>query len=281
MMLQNPERRIWNINQVTIDGFELQLGELGSGNIVEGQAWANGTLLYLPLSRGVEYRANGNALGSNDFMVLEPNREFCISTKYAHDWCSVFVPNDQFLFNPRKPDPVWHANRRAVASFYYIVSEIIKAPANSSQFETSPAAKFAAVEIKKVISLILGVPQTLDRQRIGRPIRPRADVIQFCKSLIDARAGQPIQVEELATVADVSERTLRQVFHDYYGIGPARYLQLMQLHEAYRALQIADPETTRVGDVLADLGIWEFGRFSSRYRQLFGEAPSETLRAPG
>jgi AraC family ethanolamine operon transcriptional activator len=280
MMLQNPERRIWNINQVTIDGFELQLGELGSGNIVQGQAWANGTLLYLPLSRGVEYRANGIGLGPNDFMLLEPNREFCISTKYAHDWCSVFVPNHQFLFNPRKPDPVWHANRQAVTSFQYVVSEIMTASAKSSQFQMSPAAKIAAAEVKKLISCILGVPRPRSREQLGRPTIPREDVIQSCRALIDARAGEPLQVGQLAAASGVSERTLRQVFYDYYGIGPTRYLQLKQLNDAYRALRMADPEATRVGDVLTALGIWEFGRFSLRYRQLFGETPSETLRGP-
>ena len=280
MMLQNPERRIWNINQVTVDGFDLQLGEVGSGNIVEGQAWANGTLLYLPLSRDVEYRANGIGLGPTDFMLLEPNREFCISTKYAHDWCSVFVPNHQFLFSPRKPNPIWHANRRAVASFHYIVSEIMTASANSSQFQMSPAAKVAAAAVRKIAKYILGVPQTEGRERLGRPTEPREDAIQNCSALIDARAGQPLQVGKLAAAAGVSERTLRQVFYDYYGVGPARYLQLRQLNEAYRALRMADPEATRVGNVLTALGIWEFGRFSLRYRQLFGETPLETLRGP-
>ena len=280
MMLQNPEHRIWNINQVTIDGFDLQLGELGSGNIVEGQAWANGAILYLPLSEGVEYRANGIALGPNDFMVIWPNREFCISTKYAHDWCSVLVPKDQFLFNTQKPNPVCHANRWAVTTFYYLVREILTASANSSQFQGSPAAKIAAAEIKKVASRILGVPQTEGREREGRPTVNRDHVIQSCRALINAQDGEPLQVGQLAAAASVSERTLRQVFYDYYGVGPARYLQLRQLNKAYRTLRRADPEATQVGNVLTALGIWEFGRFSLRYRQLFGETPSETLRGP-
>jgi transcriptional regulator GlxA family with amidase domain len=154
------------------------------------------------------------------------------------------------------------------------------ASANSSQFQTSPAGRIAAAEVKKITSCILGVPQTHGRKHLGRPTIARDDLIQSCRALIDAQDAQPLQVGQLAAAAGVSERTLRQVFYDYYGIGPARYLQLRQLNKAHHALRKADPEATQVGNVLTALGIWEFGRFSLRYRQLFGETPSKTLRRP-
>jgi hypothetical protein len=46
----------------------------------------------------------------------------------------------------------------------------------------------------------------------------------------------------------------------------------------YRELRARDPASKSVSDVLVDQGVWEFGRFASRYRLLFGELPSETLR---
>jgi AraC family ethanolamine operon transcriptional activator len=76
----------------------------------------------------------------------------------------------------------------------------------------------------------------------------------------------------------VSERTLQNVFREYYGLGPVRYLQLRQLHRIRHALRAADPEAVSVTDVVVRHGEWQFGRFASRYRQLFGELPSETLR---
>jgi AraC family ethanolamine operon transcriptional activator len=88
----------------------------------------------------------------------------------------------------------------------------------------------------------------------------------------------PVRVAELVAATGVPERTLRQVFHDYFGIGPLRYLKLKQLNQVFAALRSADPKATLVGDVLAAHGVWEFGRFSSNYRYLFGETPSQTLR---
>lgn len=57
---------------------------------------------------------------------------------------------------------------------------------------------------------------------------------------------------------------------------PVHYLQLRQLH---RALKGADPAAVSVSEVLVAHGEREFGRFAARYRRLFGELPSETLRA--
>ncbi|MGB5636772.1 MAG: helix-turn-helix domain-containing protein [Waterburya sp.] len=82
----------------------------------------------------------------------------------------------------------------------------------------------------------------------------------------------------MAAAAQVSERTLRTAFNEYFGVGPIRYLQLRQLNQVHHALGAADPEAVSVSDVLFRNGVWELSRFASRYRRLFGELPSETLR---
>jgi AraC family ethanolamine operon transcriptional activator len=290
MMLENPARRLWTINQVNIEGIDVQLGQVGSGNLIEGQSWQYGTLMYLPLSPRVAYRANGIALDKNELMVLEPGCEFCLSTKFAHDWCSIFLPTrfvrDDDPPGPSSASPVSEmarcrrtpANRQLVARFNYVVNQVMMASANSSDFENSPAAKSAAIALKEVASLVLRGVQTIKSDHLGRPAIPRSQIIHSCKDLIEAQAGTLVRVEELAAKASVSERTLRQVFYDFFGIGPARYLQLRQVHQVHRELRKADPKTTRISNVLTKHGIWEFGRFASRYRRLFGELPSQTLR---
>ena len=90
--------------------------------------------------------------------------------------------------------------------------------------------------------------------------------------------GEHVLVEELAVAARVSQRTLWTAFNDYFGVGPVRYLQLRKLNQVHRALKAADPEADLVSDILMAHGEWQFSRFASRYRRLFGELPSETLR---
>jgi transcriptional regulator GlxA family with amidase domain len=83
----------------------------------------------------------------------------------------------------------------------------------------------------------------------------------------------------MAAAADVSERTLRSAFHEYYGTGPVDYLQLRRLNQVRRVLRAAEPGEVTVTDVLLHHGVLQFGRFASQYRRLFGESPSETLQA--
>ena len=101
------------------------------------------------------------------------------------------------------------------------------------------------------------------------------------QAFLEAQFDQPVHIIELATHLGVSERTLREVFRDYYQLGVSKYLQLRQLHQVRRDLLFSDPDDTSVTDVLVKWGVWELGRFSGRYKQQFGELPSESLKRKG
>ena len=97
-------------------------------------------------------------------------------------------------------------------------------------------------------------------------------------ALIEAPAGDSVSVGKMAAAAGLSERTLRNAFNEYFGMGPVRYLELRQLHQIHRELAAAEPDAESVTDVLVRNGVWQWGRFAARYRQNFDELPSETLR---
>jgi AraC family ethanolamine operon transcriptional activator len=289
MLLQNAQHHLWSIAQVNLPEIHVQLGRLGSGNIVEGQSWAHGYLLYLPLTDACAYSANGTVLDKHSFMALEPGCEFCISTKFEHDWCTISVPTHKFAGGGDLVEPssdsgkmicrTTRANRQVANQFRASVSQVMTAAANCRQFESSPAAKSAVEEMVKIASLVLGQRQSVEPNREGRRRVPRPEIIRRSQELLEERKGEPVRIGELAAAADVSKRTLLTAFNEYYGVGPVRYLQLRQLHQVRRALRAADPEAVSVSEVLVDHGVWEFSRFASRYRRLFGERPSETLRA--
>jgi AraC family ethanolamine operon transcriptional activator len=50
------------------------------------------------------------------------------------------------------------------------------------------------------------------------------------------------------------------------------------MQAARRMLQNADPEVTCVTDIATEHGFCELGRFAVKYRHLFGETPSATLK---
>jgi AraC-like DNA-binding protein len=289
MMLRNPDGRTWRLASVSVDRMTLQHGELGSGNIAQGQIEAGGHMLYLPLTPATEYVANGTTLDEDSFVILEPGSEFCISTKVAHDWGVVFVPNDARTAagdtvgrSPgveRATVRVTGADPQTAIRFRAVLRDVLTAAAACPQFESSPAARGAAVELMEIACSVLGQRCAVEPHAAGGARIPRESIVRRCHELLQHRNGWPVHVAELAAAAGVSQRTLRSVFHEYFGVGPLRYVQLGQLHQVHRALRAAEPDTASVGAILIGNGVRELGRFAGHYRRQFGETPSATLRA--
>ena len=90
----------------------------------------------------------------------------------------------------------------------------------------------------------------------------------------------PSCVSDLCLGCGVPRRTLSHAFHQVLGMGPATYLRRLRLNQVRRALREfrASDRRTRVKSVALEHGFWHPGRFSSQYRELFGESPLESTR---
>lgn len=86
-----------------------------------------------------------------------------------------------------------------------------------------------------------------------------------------------IYMDEVAAVAQISDRSLRMTFDDLLGVSPTRYLTLLRLHEASRQLSLRGSERQSVKSVAMSCGIWNLSRFAANYRRAFDEHPSDTL----
>lgn len=289
MMLRNPQRRLWRTTAVKLGEIDVQLGQLGSGNIAQGELRSDGYMFYLPLSDAVEYTANGSTIETGSLAILEPGCEFCITTKVQHDWCVAFVPThmiaaaDQLAGSPSGSCRVTRRNYHVANRFQTLASQILAAAANCCDFESSPAAERAAKEIERIVSVVVGQEDTQGQapkpRPEGRPKFVRQEIIRLSLERLAQRADEHFDVGELAAAANVSERTLRTAYGEYFGVGPVRYLQLRQLHQIRRALRAADQDQVTVSSILMEHEVWAFSRFAARYQQLFGELPSDTLRS--
>jgi AraC-like DNA-binding protein len=103
-------------------------------------------------------------------------------------------------------------------------------------------------------------------------------IVRRFREFLAADPLRPFHVQQASHAIGVSDRTLRLACQKQFGASPMQYLLLRRMHLAHRALTQADPSITSVTDVATELGFWELGRFSVKYRQIFGESPSATLR---
>ena len=111
-------------------------------------------------------------------------------------------------------------------------------------------------------------PRSSAKDRLAREIE---------SYLIEA-GDRPINVSDLCERFKINRRKLHRVFIDVHGIPPIAYLRRKRLDDVRAALLTAGIGAT-VGDSARAHGFIQLGRFAARYRELFGELPSETLRS--
>ena len=87
----------------------------------------------------------------------------------------------------------------------------------------------------------------------------------------------PARLADVARAAGVGARALARGFERQLGVSPMRYLQQCRLERARADLLDARASVT---ETALRWGFGNLGDFAARYRERYGEKPSETLRRP-
>ena len=117
------------------------------------------------------------------------------------------------------------------------------------------------------------------------PSNIRQDCVEANKDKILGRAlsyisdniKEDIAVEALADLCNVSTRTLYNLFSKHMDSTPKQYIKNARLKGLHDEI-LHNPKIRNVTEVALDYGFTHLGRFSSDYRRLFGELPSEAFR---
>jgi len=111
----------------------------------------------------------------------------------------------------------------------------------------------------------------------SRPNQTRRDVVARAEQILRAR-GEPLPIARLSLLVGVSERGLRNAFNAVRGMSPKQCVIHDRLHGVRRKLSDPRAMPATVTDVATEYGFFELGRFAGRYKAVFGETPSATLR---
>lgn len=289
MTLCSLKQRFWSLNVVNLPGAQIQLGYNGSGNMTEGTSDPGGAIVYVPLSNEHTHQAiNGEEFSDNSCVILNSGSVFDLCIRGRHEWCSVFVNSrdlpgsDASAVTANHGLFVNHWNSYDLRLLKVAVRTIISVAQSVPEFESSPAGEKAAYFLQRLLGRIVTCrPGQAARQptvRLGRPRYDNRDIIVRCRSALQEHPRSRLQIKDLVRVSQVSERTLRNAFNSYFGVGPHRYLQIMLIRSIHQDLLHATPDYDSVTKILLRHGVWEFGHFASKYRRVYGEVPSVTLR---
>ena len=89
---------------------------------------------------------------------------------------------------------------------------------------------------------------------------------------IDRHFAEPLDLEVLARTAGISKFHFHRLFSAAYGQTPAAYLSGRRVERAQDLLRSANLTVT---EVCHAVGFSSLGSFSSRFREIVGESPSE------
>jgi AraC family transcriptional regulator, ethanolamine operon transcriptional activator len=284
-MVLGCDRKKWMLTHLMVDDLSVQWGQAGGKAVVEGASRLGGVTLFLQTQGTPAFSGNGRRLYELSLMVAGPGDEFCLAADDAlRRWCSLYIPNEK-LAGPNGDATTAAGSRRGVFQlpaqrmerFRSIIEDLDQAVQRApAAFESAAAQKAAGQKLVREIRNVLAVPPEVEHP-LGRHVVPRSQIIRLSMEFVDQRDGEYLSVEQLARAAGVSERTLRDAFDQYFGLGPVRYLNRRTLHQIRRALKAADPSVATVTQIATQFGVWQFGRMARDYRLLFGELPSETL----
>ena len=107
--------------------------------------------------------------------------------------------------------------------------------------------------------------------------KQRFPIVYRACDLVGEKIHDTMTGASLAMELGVNARALQRAFADVIGMSPQRYIQISKLRSVRRVLRDTPRWQTTVSAVAIQHGFTELGRFSIRYRQMFGESPSETL----
>lgn len=87
----------------------------------------------------------------------------------------------------------------------------------------------------------------------------------------DRHYTDPIELNELAAIAQLSKYHFHRLFREVYGVTPGAYLSARRIERAADLLRTSNLTVT---EVCMSVGFTSLGSFSSRFAEVIGESPS-------
>ena len=285
-MVLGPAGENWVLSTLVLNNLSIQWGQAEAKAVVEGAPRAGGVSIFLPTRTPEAWCSNGRQFDELSVMVDVPGADFCLAAVAApRSWCGLYIPsqvlanaNGDLTTSAGSRRGFFRVSRQRITRFRSVVGRLeAMVQETPAVFESDDGQRATGQKLLREVRNLLAAPKPVELTP-GRHLLPRTQIIRRAMDFVDQHDRDCLSVEELATAAGVSERTLRDAFLGYFGVPPVQYLNRRTLHQVRKALKTADPSVATVTEIATKFGVWQFGRMARDYRRLFGELPSETLR---
>lgn len=248
--------------------------------------WPDAFWFGLPCDTDGTGRINGRQSEADTIMVRPGNCEFELLTPAGYAIYGIVIQRSALQAAAGQMDCQIDWNRLASAEVLHVQQD-----AKQSCLQTLAGLlsddddiRVGSTELPQQ-AVMMAMLSMLDTSAVDKAVSSsflrRQRIVARARDHVLAHRDQAITVPQLCERLHVSRRTLQYCFEDVLGISPIQYLRTIRLNGARRHLRenLSDAKTVR--DVAADWGFWHFSQFSSDYRKLFGQSPSQSLRQRG
>lgn len=285
-VLRSRPQRDWQLKVIELDGVAIMMGREGASTAYSGIGMHDYFNIFVPLSAQQCTIVDGRAFDERTVGWMAPDQMFHIVAERAASWLTVAISAplvlhwvhthvDEFDATLLSSNLVC-TGRNGVPQLLATIRRILRVERDDPDQLRHPAATLTARA--ELINLVFRAVLTVDDGATHLRLKPRhRQILSRALGYLKCVGETTVLVDDLCAVADASERTVRNVFHRYLGMGPHRYLALYRMHAIRAALCNAMPGDT-VSAICGRFGVWDFGRFAALYRAYFGVLPSQTLR---
>ena len=226
-------------------------------------------------------RMQGHEMHEDSIVVLRSGDEFTLQRPKGMELMAVTFELDEFdRLSDERP---WAPGAHALLS-----RTVLGAPTDAMQrlrYDLLSLFKSETIEDRSVSA---GVFEALGelfhgaadaRQPVGSA--SASFIVAQCDRMVALSGDSPPSVEELCLRLRTSRRTLQNSFKQVADATPVHYLRSVRLNAVRRQLLSTRAEDLNVAQAAADRGFNHLSHFAQRYRSLFGELPSQTVRGAG
>jgi AraC-like DNA-binding protein len=270
------------LTQVRLDGWRLAAVEEEQPRTAFVAVPAGMVLISFPIGGGPSPVWAGIEIRNGEMITLGPGQRLHARTLGPCHWGAIQVPDQQLA-----------GYGRVLSGAGFVVPPVARCRpprAAGRQLRDLHRAAIRMAEARVGALTDLQAAHGLEQQLLGTLIeclsegveeetatdRRHRDVLARFEDLLVAEPSLPLV--NICAALGVSDRSLRECCKRHLGMGPSRYRYLCAMQRVHRALRSGNSGKANVSGVAAGYGFRGLGRFATRYRSLYGELPSATLR---
>ena len=131
-------------------------------------------------------------------------------------------------------------------------------------------------DILAQLSHFLGAKPRLHKSSDRRRLSLCAEVLRDATALLKSDPNEMLDLRTMSKATGLSVRTVQRAFQKEFGLCSQEWMRVERLHRVRDDL-LNETFGTSVMKTATRWGFFHLGRFSQRYRDLFGESPSVTV----